>query len=136
MNNLLKSIKINEGFKPRVYKDTLGIDTIGYGFAIKDLHLDEDLSEEILKRKVNKLIKRIYKTFDWFINMPEDVQEVVVEMCYQMGVSGFSKFKKTIKLLSEKQFTDASTEMLDSLWAKQTPIRALKLSNIVGKAKG
>ena len=136
MNNLLKSIKINEGFKPRVYKDTLGIDTIGYGFAIKDLHLDEDLSEEILKRKVNKLIKRIYKTFDWFINMPEDVQEVVVEMCYQMGVSGFSKFKKTIKLLSEKQFTDASTEMLDSLWAKQTPNRALKLSNIVGKAKG
>ena len=136
MNNLLKSIKINEGFKPRVYKDTLGIDTIGYGFAIKDLHLDEDLSEEILKRKVNKLIKRIYKTFDWFINMPEDVQEVVVEMCYQMGVGGFSKFKKTIKLLSEKQFTDASTEMLDSLWAKQTTNRAKGLSNIIRNING
>ena len=38
-SDLLKAVKLSEGFRDRVYKDTLGIDTIGYGFAIKDLSL-------------------------------------------------------------------------------------------------
>ena len=135
MEKLLESIKINEGFEPRVYKDTLGIDTIGYGFAIKDLYLDEDIAQQILEKKVNKLLKVVDSRFDWFKFMPDEIKEVVVEMCYQLGVNGFSKFKKTIKLLSERNFTKASTEMLDSLWAKQTPNRALKLSNIVKEGK-
>ena len=135
MDKLLKSIKINEGFEPRVYKDTLGIDTIGYGFAIKDLYIDEDIAEQILEKKVNKLLKEVDSRFDWFKFMPDGIKEVVVEMCYQLGVNGFSKFKKTIKLLSNRNFAKASTEMLDSLWAKQTPNRALKLSNIVKEGK-
>lgn len=135
MEKLLESIKINEGFEPRVYKDTLGIDTIGYGFAIKDLYLDEDIAQQILEKKVNKLLKVVDSRFDWFKFMPDEIKEVVVEMCYQLGVTGFSKFKKTIKLLSDRNFTKASTEMLDSLWAKQTPNRALKLSNIVKEGK-
>ena len=34
--SLIESVKKNEGYKGMVYKDSLGIDTIGYGFAIKD----------------------------------------------------------------------------------------------------
>ena len=49
-------------------------------------------------------------------------------MCYQLGQSGFSKFKKTIYLLESEQYDEASIEMLDSLWAKQTPNRAKELS--------
>ena len=41
---------------------------------------------------------------------------------------GFSKFKKTIYLLETEQYDEASIEMLDSLWAKQTPNRAKELS--------
>ena len=48
-----------------------------------------------------------------------------------MGVSGFSKFKKTIKYLADKNYDKASKEMLDSRWARQTPNRAIRLSNIV-----
>ena len=32
--SLIESIKKNEGYVKMVYKDSLGIDTIGYGFAI------------------------------------------------------------------------------------------------------
>ena len=52
-------------------------------------------------------------------------------MCYQLGVNGFSKFKKTIYLLETEQYEEASIEMLDSLWAKQTPNRAQELSQEV-----
>ena len=127
-DELREAVKLSEGYRARVYKDTLGIDTIGYGFAIKDLYIDEDIAEQILEKKVNKLLKEVDSRFDWFKFMPDGIKEVVVEMCYQLGVNGFSKFKKTIKLLSNRNFAKASTEMLDSLWAKQTPKRAESLS--------
>ena len=52
-------------------------------------------------------------------------------MCYQLGLRGFSKFKKTIYYLETEQYDEASIEMLDSLWAKQTPGRAKELSKYI-----
>ena len=131
MKKLIQSIKENEGYVPSVYKDSLGIDTIGYGFAIKDLKLDEDVCDIILNRKLALLLERINNKFNWFKYMPPEIKDVVVEMCYQMGVYGFSCFKKTIAYLQDKQWEKASEEMLDSRWAIQTPNRAQKMSNIV-----
>ena len=133
MSNLVDSIKKHEGYVGIVYKDSLGIDTIGYGFAIKDLELDEDICEIILERKLKDLQSRIDLKFNWYRYMPQEIKDVVIEMCYQLGVTGFSKFKKTIAYLQNKQWNDASVEMLDSLWAKQTPNRAKEMSDIVKK---
>ena len=128
---LLKEIKRHEGFEPRVYKCTEGVDTIGYGFAIKDLHLDEDIAELILMRKIQKLLERIIVAFSWFENSPKEVKFVVTNMCYQLGLRGFSKFKQTIYYLETEQYEEASLEMLDSRWAKQTPNRAKELSELI-----
>ena len=131
--NLIDSIKKHEGYVGIVYKDSLGIDTIGYGFAIKDLELDEDICEIILERKITQLIDRINNKFSWYKYMPQEIKDIVTEMCYQLGVTGFSKFKKTIAYLQDKKWEEASVEMLDSLWAKQTPNRAKEMSNRVKK---
>ena len=45
--SLLEQIKLHEGFRPTVYQCTQGYDTIGYGFAIKDLELTEEIAEQI-----------------------------------------------------------------------------------------
>ena len=132
MSKLIEAVKLSEGFRDRVYKDSLGIDTIGYGFAIKDLVLDEDISEMILKRKLEALIERVNKRFDFVECLPEEAQEVIYEMCYQLGVTGVSKFKKTLLYLENEEFNMASKEMLDSKWARQTPNRAKRLSDIIG----
>ena len=65
--------------------------------------------------------------------MPQEIKDVVVEMCYQLGVYGFSRFKKTIAYIQNKQWEEASVEMLDSRWAEQTPGRAREMSNRVKK---
>lgn len=130
--SLIESIKKNEGYVGIVYKDSLGIDTIGYGFAIKDLELDADICDMILERKLKDLESRVKNKFGWFPFMPQEIQDVVMEMCYQLGVTGFSKFVKTITYLKDKDFKNASIEMLDSKWAKQTPNRAKRMSEIVG----
>ena len=131
MEDLLKRIKEHEGFRSRVYKCTEGYDTIGYGFAIKDLELDEDIAEENLLRKLEKLIKRIRDKFDWLDTVPHEVQGVLVNMSYQMGVTGVSKFKKALHAMQMFQWKIAADELLDSRWAKQTPNRAKELSDII-----
>ena len=128
MKSLIKKIKEHEGYRASVYQCTEGFDTIGYGFAIKDLQLSEEICDIILAEKLAKLQFDISNKFDWFDDSPELVKDVVTNMCYQLGISGFSKFKQTIYYLETEQYEEASVECLDSLWAKQTPNRAKELS--------
>ena len=57
-----------------------------------------------------------------------------MNMNYQLGVSAFSKFKKTIQYIKVKDYKAVSIEMLDSKWARDdTPSRAKKLSDRMNK---
>ena len=132
MKKLIEAVKLSEGFRDRVYKCTEGFDTIGYGFAVKDLIMDEDIAEMILRRKLDKLIDRVNKRFVWLSDLPIEAQDVIYEMCYQLGITGVSKFKKTLAYLENFEYKMASKEMLDSKWARQTPNRAKGLSDIIG----
>ena len=131
MKDLLDSIKHHEGFVEHVYDDSLGIPTIGYGFAIKDLVLEEDLCEEILFRKLRTLSASVIGKFPFFDYLPSDCKDVLVEMCFQLGVTGVSKFKKALKAMEDGAWEKAADEMLDSKWAKQTPNRAKEMSDII-----
>ncbi len=131
MKDLIEKIKHHEGFVDHVYKCTEGFDTIGYGFAVKDLEMPEHIAEELLIIKLEKLQKNANSRFKWLEDMPQQVQEVVINMCYQLGVNGVSKFRKAISAMQEGDWEEAANEMLDSLWARQTPNRAKELSDIV-----
>ena len=125
-------IRKHEGYEPRVYKDHLGFETIGIGFKVSELDLTEKECESILKRKLLDIELKLLQKFDWYKNSSSEVKTVVLNMCYQMGVTGFSKFKKTISYLSLGYTKEAGKEMLDSKWAKeQTPTRAKELSNLL-----
>lgn len=145
--NLIDSIKSNEGFRDHIYKDTLGFDTIGYGFKVGSLSKDElelnggiiepmskEAADKILKKKLAKLTSKIYDAIPWLNNSPKEVQEVVIEMAYQMGVGGVLKFKNTLNFIKENEYKNASSNMMKSLWAKQTPNRAKKLASIIERA--
>tara|TARA_R100000664_G_scaffold34090_2_gene53904 strand:- start:475 stop:885 length:411 start_codon:yes stop_codon:yes gene_type:complete len=132
--SLIEQIKKHEGFRPTVYQCTEGYDTIGYGFAVKDLYLSKDICDIILTEKLAKLQLDISNKFEWFENSPEVVKNAVINMCYQLGLAGFSKFKKTIYYLETEQYQEAAIECLDSLWARQTPNRAEEISEAFSSA--
>ena len=131
MNDLLERIKHHEGFRSRVYKCNEVFDTIGYGFAIKDLEMSEDIAEQILMDKLEVLIDRVKKKFPWLDESPYEVQGVLVEMSYQMGLSGVSKFKRALKFMEHRNWERAADEMLMARWYKHPPNRAKELSNII-----
>jgi len=128
LEELITDLKRHEGFRSRVYDDTRGIPTIGIGFAIKDLELDEEVCNLILEKKITKLLPRIFNRFPFLKDQPNTVKIVVINMCYQMGVSGVSKFKNYLKALENNDYITAAVEMLDSRWSRQTSGRAKELS--------
>ena len=135
LNNLKEMIAKHEGYEPRVYKCTNGYDTIGYGFAIKDLYMDKEVADLILDQKIQQMLKRILSDEDWgnwFPEKPQKIQEVLINMIFQIGFSGVKKFRKTIQYIKDDNFLMAGEEMLDSKWAKSdSPNRAKELSEIV-----
>ena len=83
MSDLEKEIKAHEGYRSTVYGCTEGYETIGYGFAIKDLYLTEEVCDIILKQKIAELELRIHQKFDWFKKSPEEVKNVVLNMWWK-----------------------------------------------------
>jgi len=132
---LIPQITMAEGIRNKWYKDTEGVDTVGIGFTKPIFeNLEDDDYRTMLGIFVFRLLRQVIMEFKWFERMPDLIRAVVFDMCYQMGVHGFKKFKKTINHLKNKQWEEASIEMLNSKWAKeQTPKRALRLSQMVAK---
>ena len=139
LERLMQSVKKHEGYRNKVYLDTLGKRTVGVGhLCVEDFWEDDKEYEErflmdILAEDLQNAIKgaRELKEEHYCTDIDEIAQEIIVEMVFQLGKTGVSKFKNMWKALAEKNYIGASYEMLDSRWAKQTPNRAKAMADLM-----
>ena len=138
---LKEEIKLHEGFVPRTYKDSLGKRTIGFGhLCVEPEQWDDD--KEYTKEELNVVFEKDFnealKNAEHLIgerSINDTAKEVIIEMVFQLGIGGVGKFKKLWSALDREDYGEASFQMLDSLWAKQTPARAGKLAGKMRAAK-
>ena len=136
MEKLLASVKKHEGYRNKVYLDTLNKRTVGVGhLCVEDFWEDDKEYEEkflmtILEHDLQSAIKSAEELCEGF-NISDDAKIIIIEMIFQLGKSGVSKFRNMWKALAEDppNYHVASIEMLDSRWAKQTPNRAQEMSD-------
>lgn len=132
VEHLTKQLTIDEGVKPQVYKDSLGLWTIGIGRLVDPSIPGSGLRpEEIQYLFANDLEDRLTSLsakLPWMSTLDEARQGVLLNMSFQMGVTGLLKFKNTLELVRKGNYVEAATAMLQSLWAKQTPKRAGRLA--------
>ena len=140
LERLMESVKEHEGYRNKVYLDTLGKRTVGVGhlcvedFWEDDKEYEESFLMEILQKDLQEAIRGARELMDKHdcSDVDERAEEIIIEMVFQLGMTGVSKFKNMRKALSEHKYTGASYEMLDSKWPKQTPNRA---KNMAAKMK-
>ena len=138
---LKEQIKEHEGFVPRTYKDSLGKKTIGFGhLCVEPEQWDDDkeYTREELERVFDNDFKEALKNAESLIgerSINFIAKQVIIEMVFQLGIGGVGKFKKMWLALDSEDYGEASFQMMDSLWAKQTPNRAEKLSQKMRSAK-
>ena len=126
-------IKKNEGYSDKPYQDQLGFYTIGYGHLIKEKE-NKNYLKKYNKDHFKKLFEADFKkAHDQYKknflkkNHTSSEKELLIEMLFQLGEKGVSRFKKMLFFLNKKQKFMASLEMLDSLWYLQTPERVKNL---------
>ena len=137
MERLMKSVKAHEGYRNKVYLDSLGKRTVGVGhLCVEDFWEDDKEYEEkflltILEHDLKSAIKSAEELCSDCPVLEDQAKEIIVEMVFQLGKTGVSKFRNMWKALKQAppQYDVAASEMLDSRWASQTPGRAKEMSD-------
>jgi len=134
-------IKKHEGFIAKVYLDSLGKQTIGYGHLLAEddefvegVIYDKDILEALFDSDFNKA-KQGMEELIGTLDIAMAAKGIIIEMIFQLGKTGVSKFKNMFAALNEYDYTRAAAEMLNSAWYRQTPSRCEELANLVRKCE-
>ena len=120
----------HEGKRLDMYQDSVGVWTVGVGHNMQDKGISEAVCDLMLEEDINEAIDDA-ETFRWFDELTDPRRAVVVDMIFNLGLTRFSKFKKTVQFLEQGLYQSAAKEMLDSKWADQVGRRAIRLSEIM-----
>ena len=121
----------DEGKVGNAYHDSFGYITIGVGRLI-DARRGGGLSDSeidlLLANDIAEKTAQVLEALPWASRLNEPRLAVLINMAFQMGIHGLLQFKRTLGSVEDGQYDEAAMEMMDSLWAQQTPERAKRLA--------
>lgn len=131
LQRLTKQLRFHEGVKNKVYKDHLGIETIGVGRNLVDRGLSDHEVNVLLANDINICTDELDKKLPWWRDLDDVRQRCIIDLVFNLGMPRFSKFVKTINHIKNNRFEEASVELLDSNYARQVGARAERLANMI-----
>ena len=135
MMSLLQQLCREEGCVPHAYQDRLGFWTIGVGRLIDERKgggLSPEEIDYLLRNDVERVTRQVMAALPWASGISEPRQAVLIGMAYQMGLAGLLGFRQTLAAVEGGRYAAAGGMMLQSLWAQQTPERALRMAKQMG----
>ena len=134
-----EQLKIDEGVVFEIYLDHLGYKTFGVGHLVleSDPEHGYDVGEPVSVERVQECFDRdldvavsecvaLYKADVWE-GFPGEVQEILVNMMFNLGRPRLSKFKMMNRALQYGDWKEAAIQGRDSLWHRQVGNRAERL---------
>ena len=135
---LCASLVLHEGVRTDIYLDHLGNKTVGIGHLIEPheeeysmpvgTYLPYDRVIQLFASDCEEAYRGALRVVDGIDEYPQDIQNIITEMVFQMGTAGVLKFRNMRAALEQRDYATAANEMLDSRWARQTPSRAEDLA--------
>jgi len=130
INELTSLIARHEGKVLTMYTDTVGVPTIGYGHNLNE-PISEAAALQILSDDVAVAVNELDDRMDWWRDLPHPAQLVLASMVFNLGWPRFSRFKKMIAALEDRDYDQAAAEMEDSLWFQQIKSRGDELKQLM-----
>lgn len=143
--DLLKSVEEHEGFREKPYEDTRGLLTVGIGRCLETnpltgpewgyliaaglatFSITHEGATWLALRQLNDSRALLSSRLDWFSELSELRQNILIEMHYQMG-PGFFTFVEMFRALNDHDYARAAKHGLNSKWAKKdSPKRAREM---------
>jgi lysozyme len=130
IDELTSLIARHEGKVLTMYTDTVGVPTIGYGHNLNE-PISEAAALQILSDDVAVAVNELDDRMDWWRDLPHPAQLVLASMVFNLGWPRFSRFKKMIAALEDRDYDQAAAEMQDSLWFQQIKSRGDELKQLM-----
>jgi lysozyme len=137
-------IKRHEGEVLEIYEDSLGYKTLGIGHLCQpgdpeyDWEIGTKVSQEVVdmyyEDDFNKHLAEtihVYGTEEAFYNLPENIQHVLVNMCFNLGGTRLSNFKNMLGACRAHNWEQMAAEMENSRWYSQVGRRSQELQESV-----
>jgi len=153
--NLKDQLIRHEGLKLKPYPCSKGKWTIGVGRNLQDVGLTndelmqiighceltrmeaiailkrqgitEDQAMMLLNNDINRCMAECRRNFPFFDSLTEARQDVLLNMCFNVGIFKLRGFKKMIEALKIGDYEEAAAQMKDSQWHIQVGNRAVEL---------
>ena len=137
VEQLRDTLKVDEGCVNSIYLDHLNLPTLGIGHLINewDEEYGKPVGTPVSEKRVNELfdkdiqitIDECEQLFGNFQDLPEEVQQILANMMFNLGRPRLSKFRKLCKAVAERNWKECAIQMEDSKWHKQVTKRADRL---------
>lgn len=132
----LKELLIrHEGLRLKPYRCTAGKLTIGVGRNLDDRGISNDEAMLMLDNDIAQTIREC-RTFPWFENLDNVRQAVIASMVFNLGLTRFQKFRKTIAAIEAGDYDTAADEMMLSNWFNQVGRRGSELAEMMRTGRG
>jgi GH24 family phage-related lysozyme (muramidase) len=137
LEQLREQLEIDEGVKYEIYNDHLGYPTFGVGHLVLEsdpehgVPLGTAVSEsrvvEAFRSDCQNVLQDCYILYEDFDDLPEEAQQIIANMMFNMGRPRLSKFIGMKRGVDSRNWEQAADEMVDSGWYKQVTNRAERL---------
>lgn len=129
--SLTRWLEQDEGSRLKPYYCTAGKLTIGIGRNLEDNGISKAESKFMLENDIMRVMKELDTMLPFWRELSPNRQAAIINMAFNLGTFGLSKFQKTIAHLQAQEWDEAGDEMLRSRWADQVGDRALRISEAI-----
>jgi lysozyme len=127
-----ENLKRAEGLRLKVYTDSLGHPTIGYGRCLDTNGVSPSEAVFLLENDIAGAAAQVERYLPWTARLDAVRQAAVIELTFNLGIVGLLKFHATLMALHEGRYADAARHLLDSKWAGQVgPTRAGRVARMI-----
>lgn len=126
---------IDEAVRLHAYQDSLGYWTIGIGRNIdkRGIGITNEEALYLLDHDINRVAGELDSKLPWWKTMNDNRQNVLLNMCFNMGITTLLQFHNTLSAMEHGNYDAAADGMEKSSWYKQVGARAARLVDIMRK---
>lgn len=131
---IIEMLRKHEGVETHAYVDSVGKITLGVGRNIDKnggIGLSTDEIDYLLVNDVERVEAELLAAFNWYKMLGDARKDAIMDMCFNMGLPRFKKFKKALAGMAKGDYKTAAIEFLDSRWANQVGQRAITVTDII-----
>lgn len=127
-------LDLDEGNKLESYPDQYGNWTIGRGHLLgkdpkyKGIIWTPEKSDETFEQDVEDKINDCQNDIYVFPGLDGPRKGAILNMAFQMGAKTVATFHATLNFLDQSKYDEAALQIMNSLYARQTPERAKRIA--------